>query len=222
MKTPRKPVGFISIAVGDGVASAFRDLGVDYIVPGGQTMNPSTDDILAAVDAVNADTIFVFPNNKNIFLVAERAAEMTEDKKLIVIHSSQFTQGITAMMVYDESASPEENGAAMEEAITTVTTLSFTHAVRDAEIDGLSIKDGETLGLINGKVKASSMQLLDVLGELAPTLGGASFLTVYSGADATDDEVAAVEAMLAEKLPDAEVVTIQGGQPLYPFVIAAE
>ena len=221
-KTPRKPVGFISIAVGDGVASAFRDLGVDYVVPGGQTMNPSTDDILAAVDAVNADTIFVFPNNKNIFLVAERAAEMTEDKKLIVIHSSQFTQGIAAMMVYDESASAEENAAAMEEAITTVTTLSFTHAVRDAEIDGLSIKDGETLGLINGKVKASSMQLLDVLSELAPTLGTASFLTVYAGADATDDQVAAVEAMLAEKLPGAEVVTIQGGQPLYPFVIAAE
>jgi dihydroxyacetone kinase-like predicted kinase len=110
-KQPRKPIGFISIAVGDGVAAAFRDLGVDYVVPGGQTMNPSTDDILAAVDAVNADTIFVFPNNKNIFLVAERAAEMTEDKKLIVIHSSQFTQGITAMMMYDESADAEANKA---------------------------------------------------------------------------------------------------------------
>ena len=221
-KAPRKPIGFISIAVGDGVAETFRDLGVDYVVPGGQTMNPSTDDILAAVDQVNADTIFVFPNNKNIFLVAERAAEMTEDKKLIVVHTSQFTQAITAMMLYDESVSAEENEQNMLAAIEGVTTLSFTHAVRDAEIDGLSIKDGEFLGLVNGKVKASDFSMTAVLERLCAELSGASYLTVYCGADATESDTAAVTEILAANVSNAEIVTLSGGQPLYPFVIAAE
>lgn len=219
---PRKPVGFVSICVGEGVGAAFRDLGVDYIVPGGQTMNPSTDDVLKAIDAVNADTVFILPNNKNIFLVAERAAEMTEDKKIIVIHSSQFTQGITAMMMFDENVTPEENAAAMEEAIAAVTTLSFTRAVRDAEIDGLSIKDGEVLGLLNGKVKATAADIPTALKSLLEMVDAASFVSVYCGADATADLTATVESLLTEKSPDAECMTLEGGQPLYDYVISLE
>ena len=221
-KAPRKPIGFISIAVGEGVAATFRDLGVDYVVPGGQTMNPSTDDVLKAIDAVNADTVFILPNNKNIFLVAERAAEMTEDKKILVVHTSQFTQGFTAMMAYDESATPEENAAAMEEAITGVTTLSFTRAVRDAEIDGLSIKDGEVLGLLGGKVKTVANDILTALTELLASVEDAAFVSVYTGADATPELTAKVEELLTAKLTDAELMTLEGGQPLYDYVIAIE
>jgi len=219
---PRVPVGFISIAVGDGVAAAFRDLGVNYVVPGGQTMNPSTDDILAAVDAVNADNIFILPNNKNIFLVAERAAEMTTDKKLLVVHTAQFTGGITAMMSYDESLSPEENAAAMEEAAAAVTTLSFTRAVRDAEIDGLCIKEGEVLGLVGGKVRSVAGDIPTALQTLLETAEGSSFVTVYTGADAVPEITAEVEAMLAAKAPHAERMTLEGGQPLYDYVISLE
>ncbi len=219
---PRKPVGFVSICVGEGVAAAFRDLGVDHIVPGGQTMNPSTDDVLKAIDAVNADTIFVLPNNKNIFLVAERAAEMTEDKRIIVIHSSQFTQGVTAMMMYDESTAPEENAAAMEEAITGVTTLSFTRAVRDAEIDGMCIKDGQVLGLLNGKVKAASADIPTALHTLLAMVDAPSFISVYCGEDATADLTATVEGILGKKAPDAECMVLEGGQPLYDYVISLE
>lgn len=219
---PRTPVGFVSIAVGEGVVAAFRDLGVGYVVPGGQTMNPSTDDILAAIDAVNSDTVFILPNNKNIFLVAERAAEMTTDKKIIVIHSAQFTQGFTAMMMYDESLSPEDNAAAMEEAIAGVTTLSFTRAVRDAEIDGMTIKDGEVLGLVNGKVKAVADGIPTALEKLLEIIDEPAFLSVYTGADATDATTARIEELLRAKAPDAELMLLEGGQPLYDYVIAIE
>jgi dihydroxyacetone kinase-like predicted kinase len=221
-KEPPKPVGFISVCVGEGVAATFRDLGVGYIVPGGQTMNPSTDDVLKAIDAVNADTVFILPNNKNIFLVAERAAEMTEDKKIIVIHTAHFTQGFTAMMMYDETVSPEENAAVMEEAIQGVTTLSFTRAVRDADIDGLSIKDGQVLGLVGGKVKAAASEIPEALESLLAFVEEPSFLSVYCGADASDEVTAKIEEILTKKMPDAELTVLDGGQPLYDYVIAVE
>ena len=218
----RKPVGFISICVGEGVSAAFRDVGVDYVVHGGQTMNPSTEDVLKAIDAVNADTVFVLPNNKNIFLVAERAAEMSADKKILVVHSAQFTEGLTAMMMYDESMAPEENAAAMEEAITAVTTLSFTHAVRDADIDGISIKNGEVLGLVNGKVKATSADILTALTALVELAGTPSFISIFCGEDAVGTTTEAIENILAERVPDAERMVLEGGQPLYDYVISFE
>ena len=221
-KAPKKPVGFISICVGEGVAATFRDLGVDYVVHGGQTMNPSTDDILAAIDAVNADSILILPNNKNIFLVAERAAEMTTDKKIIVVHTSQFTQGVTAMMSYDESATPEENAANMEELIGAVTTISFTRAVRDAEIDGLHIKDGQVLGLVGGKVKSVAEEIPAALTALADKVTEAAFLTVYTGADARPEITEQVKEILNDAAPDAELMVLEGGQPLYDYVIAVE
>ncbi len=220
---PKKPYGFVSVAVGEGVSALFRDLGADYIVPGGQTMNPSTEDVLTAVSAVNADTVFILPNNKNIFMVSDRAAELTTDKKVIVIPSAQFTQGFAAMMTFDESAAPEENAAAMTEAMQAVTTLSLTHAVRDAEIDGLHIKDGQVLGLVNGKVKKATATDYDAVLELLPFIETEPmFLSVYTGADATEAESAKIEALLAERFPSAEIVVTMGGQPLYDYVISAE
>ena len=212
----------VSVCAGEGLENVFRDLGVDALICGGQTMNPSTDDILAAIDAVNADTVFILPNNKNIFLVAERAAEMTQDKKIVVIHSAQFTQGFTAMMTYDETATPEENAANMEASLAGVTTLSFTRAVRDADIDGMNIKDGEILGLVNGKVKSANVELAEALKPLLAMIGEPTFLSVYYGADATPEGIALVEQMLTECAPDAEIAVLEGGQPLYDLIISVE
>ena len=220
---PAKEYGFVSVAVGEGLTALFRDLGVDYIVPGGQTMNPSTEDVLQAIAAVNAKTVFILPNNKNIFMVSDRAAELTTDKKVIVIPSAQFTQGFAALMVFDEGATPEENTAAMNEAMGCVTTLSLTHAVRDAEIDGLHIKDGQVLGLVNGKVKTATAGDYEAVEALSAFVEGEpTFLSVYYGADAKAEETERISAFLAEKFPSAELVVADGGQPLYDYVISAE
>lgn len=220
---PPKPYGFVSVAVGDGVSALFRDLGVDYIVPGGQTMNPSTEDVLDAVAAVNAETVYILPNNKNIFMVSDRAAELTEDKRVIVIPSAHFTQGLSAMMVFDESADPDTNAEAMKEALETVTTLSLTHAVRDADVDGLNIKDGQVLGLVDNKVKIAVDTDYDAVKELLAFVPAeVSFLSVYCGEDAVAEETERIEALCREAFPNAEVLVVEGGQPLYDYVISAE
>ena len=220
---PPKPYGFVSVAVGDGVSALFRDLGVDYIVPGGQTMNPSTEDVLDAVAAVNAETVYILPNNKNIFMVSDRAAELTEDKRVIVIPSAHFTQGLSAMMVFDESADPDMNAGAMKEALETVTTLSLTHAVRDADVDGLNIKDGQVLGLVDNKVKIAVDTDYDAVKELLAFVPAeVAFLSVYCGEDAVAEEAERIEALCREAFPNAEVLVVEGGQPLYDYVISAE
>ena len=219
---PKKPYGFVAVAVGDGVCSLFRDLGVDYIVPGGQTMNPSTEDVLKAIDSVNAETVYILPNNKNIFMVSDRAAELTTDKNVIVIPSAHFTQGFSAMMAFDESAAPGDNAEAMKEMMGMVTTLSLTHAVRDAEIDGLHIKDGQVLGLVNGKVKVTTATDYEAVAALLDMIDEPAFLSLYTGADANEEETAKIEALLRERYCDAEIVVAKGGQPLYDYVISAE
>ena len=221
--SPKKPYGFVAVAVGEGVSRLFGDLGVDYIVPGGQTMNPSTEDVLKAVESVNADTVFILPNNKNIFMVSDRAAELTTDKRVIVIPSAQFTQGFSAMMAFDENVTPEENAEAMKEIMQGVTTLSLTHAVRDAEIDGLHIKDGQVLGLVNGKVKqatATDFEAVEALLSYIPE--DPAFLSLYCGADAKAEETERIKALLCDKFPNAEFIDAYGGQPLYDYVISAE
>ncbi len=219
---PRKRYGFVAVAVGEGVCNLFRDLGVDYIVPGGQTMNPSTEDVLNAIAAVNAETVYILPNNKNIFMVSDRAAELTTDKNVIVIPSAHFTQGFSAMMAFDESAAPGDNAEAMKEMMGTVTTLSLTHAVRDAEIDGLHIKDGQVLGLVNGKVKVTTATDYEAVAALLDMIDEPAFLSLYTGADASDEETAKIEALLRERYCDAEILVAKGGQPLYDYVISAE
>ncbi len=219
---PKKPYGFVAVAVGEGVCNLFRDLGVDYIVPGGQTMNPSTEDVLNAIASVNAETVYILPNNKNIFMVSDRAAELTTDKNVIVIPSAHFTQGFSAMMAFDESAAPGDNAEAMKEMMGMVTTLSLTHAVRDAEIDGLHIKDGQVLGLVNGKVKVTTSTDYEAVNALLNMIDEPAFLSLYTGADATEEETAKIEALLRERYCDAEIVVAKGGQPLYDYVISAE
>ena len=219
---PKKPYGFVAVAVGVGVCDLFRDLGADYIVPGGQTMNPSTEDVLKAIESVNAETVYILPNNKNIFMVSDRAAELTTDKNVIVIPSAHFTQGFAAMMAFDESMAPGDNAEAMKEMMSAVTTLSLTHAVRDAEIDGLHIKDGQVLGLVNGKVKATTDSDYEAVVALLDMIDEPSFLSLYTGADAKEEETAKIEALLTERYPAAEVVVAKGGQPLYDYVISAE
>ncbi len=221
-ETPKKRYGFVSVAVGEGVCALFRDLGADYIVPGGQTMNPSTEDVLNAIAAVNAETVFILPNNKNIFMVSDRAAELTTDKNVIVIPSAHFTQGFAAMMAFDESAAPGDNTEAMKEMMGAVTTLSLTHAVRDAEIDGLHIKDGQVLGLVNGKVKVTTATDFEAVESLLAFVEEPAFLSLYTGADAKPEETARIEALLSEKYPAAEIIVAEGGQPLYDYVISAE
>ena len=220
--TPKKPYGFVAVAVGEGVCNLFRDLGADYIVPGGQTMNPSTEDVLKAIESVNAETVFILPNNKNIFMVSDRAAELTTDKNVIVIPSTHFTQGFSAMMAFDESMAPGDNAETMKEMMGTVTTLSLTHAVRDAEIDGLHIKDGQVLGLVNGKVKVTTNTDYEAVVALLDMIDEPTFLSLYAGADATEEETAKIETLLRERYCDAEVVVAKGGQPLYDYVISAE
>lgn len=219
---PKKPYGFVAVAVGEGVCNLFRDLGVDYIVPGGQTMNPSTEDVLNAIASVNAETVYILPNNKNIFMVSDRAAELTTDKNVIVIPSAHFTQGFSAMMAFDESAAPGDNAEAMKEMMSMVTTLSLTHAVRDAEIDGLHIKDGQVLGLVNGKVKVTTATDYEAVSALLDMIDEPAFLSLYTGADANEEETAKIEALLRERYCDAEIVVAKGGQPLYDYVISAE
>ena len=219
----KKPYGFVSVAVGAGVEALFRDLGVDVIVPGGQTMNPSTEDVLKAVSAVNAETVFILPNNKNIFMVSDRAAELTTDKKVVVIPSAHFTQGFSAMMAFDESADAEANAEAMKEAMQAVTTLTLTHAVRDAEIDGLHIKDGQVLGLLNGRVRTANSGCFEAAAALLSMVEcEPMFLSLYCGADAVPAETERIKALVEEAYPDAELVVADGGQPLYDYVISIE
>ena len=146
-KEPRKPVGFITVSIGDGMNDIFKELGVDYIIEGGQTMNPSTEDILNAADSVNADVVFVLPNNKNIILAAQQAASIVEGKKIVVIPTKTIPQGITAMINFEATRSAKENEDAMVESLSTVATGQLTYAVRDTSIDGKEIKNGDIMGL---------------------------------------------------------------------------
>ena len=221
-KEPASDYGFVSVCVGDGIAAAFRELGCTHIVSGGQSMNPSTADILAAIKAVNSRTVFVFPNNKNIFMVAKEAASLTEDKEVIVIETHSIAEGLSAMLNFDPDNSPESNAMVMEEAIALVTDYSITHAARDSEIDGTVIRCGQYLGLKRGKILAATDTLTECLEVLTADMQSASFLTVFYGKDATGNDVDCMRKMLTERVPDAESAISPGGQPLYDFIISAE
>jgi DAK2 domain fusion protein YloV len=217
-----KEYGFVSVCIGDGIANTFYDLGVDVIVKGGQTMNPSTQDIVNAVNNTNANTVFVFPNNKNIDMVAKQAVELIDDKRVIVISTKSVPQGISALMVFDETASPEDNEAAMNEAITMVKTLSVTHAVRDTTINNVVIKTGQALGLIDGKIRMVNDSARECIKYLGDHYKDASFITIFYGADIPERKVEKLERSMAKIAPDAEITVINGGQPLYDYIISIE
>ena len=218
-----KPVGTVCVCAGDGLEELFRQLGADGIVSGGQTMNPSTEDILRAVNRTPADTGFVFPNNKNIIMAAEQCIPMTT-KKVIVIPSRTVCQGISAMMRLSPDMSAEDLEADFNDALGSVHTVQVTYAARDSEFDGHSIKAGEYLTLLDGQLVGSFADTDALVSGLDPAISDLSpeFVTVYYGQDVAEADAESFSGALADKLPDAETSLIRGGQPVYYYMISVE
>jgi len=217
-----KKYGFVTVCMGDGIRDLFTDLAADSIVSGGQTMNPSTEDIVSAVEKTPAEIVFVLPNNKNIYMVSEQASRIVDSRKVVVIETVSVPEGIAAMLAFDESASEEENVAAMKEAVSNVTTLSSTYAVRDTEIGSTAIKAGETLGLYNGKIVCTSDDRVACLEGLFTKVDTASIITILYGEGATEEEANHVAEIMAEKFPGVEIMVLDGGQPVYSYIISIE
>ena len=218
-----KEQAMISISMGAGLSKVLTSMGVDYIVEGGQTMNPSTEDIMKAIKEVNAKNIFIFPNNKNIQLAAKQAAELAEEN-VFVIESKTAPQGLAAVMVFNPQAAPEENFANMQEVLSTVSTLEVTHAVRDTNIEGVEIKKDEFMGIKNGKIVVSNLSLNTVLEELLEKSidEDTEIVTLYLGEESTEEYTDFLEQLIEEKYPDVEVELIESGQPVYPYIIGVE
>lgn len=221
---PRKDAGFISVSIGEGFGEIFRDLGVDYLIEGGQTMNPSTEDMLEAIENVNADTIFVFPNNKNIILAANQARELTKDKKIVVIPTKTVPQGITAMINYVPERSVEENEQAMLEEIGNVKTGQITYAVRDTHIDGQEIHQGDIMGIGDHGMLAVGSSVTDVARQTAAAMvdEDTELISVYYGEDFSEEEAETLGSQLEEAYPACDVEVNYGGQPIYYCIISAE
>ncbi|MDD6796848.1 MAG: DAK2 domain-containing protein [Clostridia bacterium] len=221
---PRKDVGFVTVVAGDGLAEIFGGLGVDYVIEGGQTMNPSTEDILNAVDKVNADTVFVLPNNKNIILAAQQAASIVEDKKIIVIPSKTVPQGITAMFNYEMVRSVEENEKAMNEGMANVKSGEVTYAVRDTSIDGHEIHCNDIMGLgdkgllaVSHDVKSTLLQMLEAMVD-----DDSELISIYYGSDVRENEADTIVEEIAAIYPELDVELQRGGQPIYYYIVSVE
>lgn len=221
---PSRGYGFVAVAAGEGVKGLFTELGVDNVVSGGQTMNPSTDDILSAVHATPAKTVFVLPNNKNIIMAAEQAAKLA-DRAVVVLQTRTVPQGLSAMLAFDMELSATENLLAMQKAYERVGTGLVTFAARDSDYDGHKIRAGELLGLENGRLAFTDHDLTHAVTKLTRALlrKDASFVTLIYGADVTDEQAAAAEKAVRAKLPDdVELALVNGGQPVYYFTISVE
>ena len=219
-----KPFGYLAVCAGDGLAAMFRDLGVDAVVSGGQTMNPSTESILNAVNSVPAETVFVLPNNKNIIMAAEQCAHLTE-KKVIVIPTATVPQGITAMMNVDfEAESADAIREAMLASRETVSTAQITYAARNSDFDGFTINEGDYLALLENKLFGTDHDITVLLKGLAEKASekGAEFISLYFGEDVSEDDANAAAAVFQEICPDAEVSVFNGGQPVYYYIISME
>ncbi|MBQ8432155.1 MAG: DAK2 domain-containing protein [Clostridia bacterium] len=220
---PQKQFGFVSVCMGEGIRDTFLDLGVDQIVFGGQTMNPSTQDIIDGVNRTPAEIVYVLPNNKNIYLVAVQAAKMITDKQVIVLQTKSVPQGISAMIGFNPDADEATNTASMNEAIAAVRTAQITYAVRDTSIEGVKISSGQTLALVDGKILCSSDKESACLSAIGEEFASYAFFTVFYGAEVDENRAAAAVETLKEKLgEDAEIALIPGGQPIYDFIISAE
>ena len=221
---PTKPVGFVSVCAGDGLAELFRDLGVDTIVSGGQTMNPSTDDILKAIEATPAETVFVLPNNKNIIMAAEQAIPIST-RKVIVIHTRTIPQGISAMLNFDPDADDNQNAIEMQKSTERIATGQITFAARDADVDGVKIKQGELMALLGGKITFVDTDLEKTVLKLLKKMvkSSSEFITVIHGSDVTEEQAASIEAQIEEKFGSkAEITFINGGQPIYYYILSVE
>ena len=221
---PEKQYGFVAVAAGNGIESMFRDIGVDCIVKGGQTMNPSTEDILAAIMSCPAETVFVLPNNKNIIMAAEQAVHLSEEKKLVVVPTKTIPQGISAMLAVDPDAEQDtELATAMTEAASHVRSGQVTYAARDSEFEGKKIKQGEYLSLSEGRLCASGRET-SVLKKLVREMvsDDSAFATVIFGEGVTEEQAAEVENLLHKANKDMEISVINGGQPVYYYILSVE
>lgn len=221
---PRKEMGFISVSIGAGVNEIFSGLGVDYIIEGGQTMNPSTEDMLNAIDHVNADNIFILPNNKNIVLAANQAASLVEDKKIIVIPTKTIPQGITALINFIPDQSAEENAERMTEELENVKTGQVTYAVRDTVIDDKEIKQGDYMGIGDKSILAVGKDIKSTTEDMVAEMVDeeSAIICIYYGEEVTEEDANALGAALEEKYPEVEVEIHFGGQPIYYYVISVE
>lgn len=221
---PHKEVGFISVSIGEGIGEIFRGLGVDYLIEGGQTMNPSTEDMLNAIEQVNADTIYILPNNKNIILAANQAQALTKDKQIIVIPTKTVPQGISAIINYAPDKSAEENKEAMTEGLSVIKTGQITYAVRDTHIDDKTIHEGNIMGIGDHSILAVGEEIAAVTKETISLMldEDSELISVYYGADISEEDAQALGAELEEQYPDCEVEVYSGGQPIYYYVVSVE
>lgn len=221
---PAKEMGFVSVSIGEGMNEVFRGLGVDYLIEGGQTMNPSTEDMLNAIEHVNAKTVFILPNNKNIIMAANQAVDLVEDKQIIVIPTKTIPQGITALVNYIPDHSAEENKEQMMAEIENVKTGQVTYAVRDTEIDVKTIKQNDFMGIgdksilsVGTDLKATTLEMVDAMVD-----EDSAIVSIYFGSDSDEDSANELAAAIEEKYPDVEVEVNDGGQPIYYYVISVE
>lgn len=221
---PKKNMGFIAVSIGEGMNEIFRGLGADYIIEGGQTMNPSTEDMLTAIEHVNADHIFILPNNKNIIMAANQAATLVEDKEILVIPTKTIPQGITALVNFIPEHTAEENKEGMLEEIALVKTGQVTYAVRDTEIDGKEIKQDDFMGIGDKSILSVGQDLKAVTLEMTDAMidEDSAIVSIYYGSDATEENAKELQAEIEEKHPDIEVEVNEGGQPIYYYVISVE
>ena len=220
---PTKPIGVVSVCVGDGIADVFQNLGVDALVSGGQTMNPSTQDILEMVNTVPAETVFVLPNNKNIIMAAEQVNALTP-KNVVVIPSKTIPQGVTAMLSFNPEGEVEENVEAMTEALATVDTMQVTYAARNSDFDGYLIHEGDYLAMYGSALFGTGRDIKVLLKSLAEKVRdeGKEYITIYYGADIAEKQAQKTADLFAEICPDADVNLLRGGQPVYYYLISAE
>ena len=223
-EVPNKKYGFISVSAGEGLSEIFKSLGVDYVIEGGQTMNPSTEDMLNAIDNVPAENIFIFPNNSNIILAAQQAKSIVEDKNIIVVPTKTVPQGISSLVAFSDTASPEENLEAMTEEIARVKSGSITYAVRDTEIDDKVIKQGDIMGIGDKTIMTVGQDVADVTVSMISELvdDESELISIYYGAEVSEEDAAVVADKLSEKYPDIDVEVNYGGQPVYYYILSVE
>lgn len=221
---PRKPYGFIAVSIGDGLGEIFRGVGADYLIEGGQTMNPSTEDMLNAIEQVHADTVYIFPNNKNIILAAEQARSLVKDKKIMVVPSKTVPQGITAMINFAPDLSPEENTQNMVLEMERVKTGQITYAVRNTNIDGMEITEGDIMGIgdhgmlaVGKAIDSTTLETIDAMVDEDSEL-----ISIYYGADVSEEDARKILEVAEENHPECEIELHQGGQPIYYYLISVE
>ncbi|MCR5632080.1 MAG: DAK2 domain-containing protein [Eubacterium sp.] len=221
---PPKKYGFVAVSAGDGMSTIFEEIGVDYVIHGGQTMNPSTDDILSAIKYVNAENVYILPNNKNIVLAANQASDICEDKKIFVIPSSTIPQGIAAMLSYNEAAEPEENLETMKSALGDVKSGEVTFAIRDTSVEGKEIRKNNIMGISDNGIDVVGTEVDQVTKDLVESLvdEDSGLITLYYGEDISEEDATALSDYLAEKYEDIDVDVRFGGQPIYYYILSVE